>query len=131
MARKQQILLAIDGMINLAIGVLLLLFPVGIGDWLGMPLPATYFYTGILGAVLFGIGAALLIERYGGAGGIRGLGIGGAIAINFCGAGFLVAWLLTTSVTIPFRGTVILWAIAVIVLGVGVVEVTTGSWKHS
>ena len=131
MVRKQRVLLVIDGVINLVLGVLLVLFPVGVGAWLGMPPPATYFYTGILGAVLFGIGAALLIEWYGGAGGIRGLGIGGAIAINFCGAGALVAWLLTTSVTIPFRGTAILWTIAVLVLGVGVAEVTTKSWKHS
>ena len=85
MESKHKTLLLIDGVINLVLGILLLLFPAGIVKLLGLPYTNTNFYPGILGAVLFGIGIALLIERYGALKNIRGLGLEGAIAINFCG----------------------------------------------
>ena len=115
-------LLEIDAAVNLALGILLLLFPAGIGILLGAPPTDTHFYSGILGAVLFGIGIALLIERYGGPKNIRGLGLEGAIAINFCGAGVLFLWLLLVPVDIPLRGKLILWCIAIGVIGIGVIE---------
>jgi hypothetical protein len=82
-------LLFIDGIVNLLLGTLLLLFPLGIAELIGAPLPKTHFYPTILGAVIFGIGIALLIDVYGQPHGIRGLGLAGAIAINFFGAGIL------------------------------------------
>jgi hypothetical protein len=90
---------------------------------LGLPVTNTDFYAGILGSVLFGIGIALLIERYGKPKNIRGLGLEGAIAINFCGAGVLLLWLLLVPFDIPLRGKLILWSIAVGVIAIGVVEV--------
>jgi hypothetical protein len=53
-------LLVIDAIVNLALGVLLLLFPAGIVNLLGLPVTNTDFYASILGAVLFGIGIALI-----------------------------------------------------------------------
>jgi hypothetical protein len=41
------------------------------------------------------------IERYGASKNIRGLGLGGAIAINLCGAGVLLLWLLIVPFDIP------------------------------
>jgi len=115
-------LLVIDAVVNLALGVLLLLFPAGIVAMLGLPATNTNFYASILGAVLFGIGIALLIERFGAHRNIRGLGLDGAIAINFCGAGVLLLWLLLVPFDIPLRGKLILWSIAVGVIVIGIVE---------
>jgi hypothetical protein len=74
-------LLSIDGSVNIILGILLLLFPLGLPELLGVPKSDTNFYPTILGGVLVGIGIALFIERYGFKYKIRGLGIGGAIAI--------------------------------------------------
>ena len=130
MKKKHAILLTIDGIINLALGILLLLFPLGMAELLGVPQSNMNFYPTILGAVIFGIGVALLIERYGFTRNIRGLGLGGAIAINLCGAIALLIWLVSTSLDIPLRGHVILWSVAIIVLVVGIVEILAQSWQY-
>jgi hypothetical protein len=130
MKTKHKILLAIDGAVNLVLGLLLLLFPAGVLVFFGLPPTDTYFYASILGAVIFGIGIALLIELWGAGRGIRSLGLGGAIVINFCGAGALVAWLLFGHFSIPLRGHVTLWAVAILVLGIGFAETAAGTWKQ-
>ena len=130
MDNKHRILLMVDGVINIVLGILLLLFPFGIGEILGVPEANTNFYPTILGGVIFGIGVALLIERYGFTRNIRGLGLGGAIAINLCGAVVLIVWLLSTPLNIPLRGYIILWIIALSVLNIGFVEVFAKSWKY-
>ncbi|MFC1581166.1 hypothetical protein ACFL4N_09710 [Thermodesulfobacteriota bacterium] len=130
MKANHKILLAIDGVVNLALGILLLLFPAGILTLFGLPPTDTYFYASILGAVILGIGIALLLELWGFGRGIRGLGLGGAIVINFCGSGALLAWLLFSHFNIPMRGHIILWAVAVMVLGIGVAETVAGAWKY-
>jgi len=108
-----------------------LLFPAGIVELLGLPYTNTNFYPSILGAVLFGIGIALLVERYGAPKNIRGLGLGGAIAINLCGTGVLLVWLLVSPFDIPLRGNLILWSIAIIVLIVGLVEIISKTWRSN
>jgi hypothetical protein len=130
MRLKHKTLLVIDAIINLVLGVLLLLFPAGVVELLGLPLTNTNFYPSILGAVLFGIGIALLIERYGVSKNIRGLGLGGAIAINLCGAGVLLLWLLIAPFDISLRGNIILWSIAIIVLIVGFVKIIAKPWRY-
>ena len=121
-----RVLLIIDGCINLCLGVLLLLFPIGVADLLGVPIPESHFYPSLLGAVLFGIGIALMIESYGTSLRLHGLGIAGAISINFCGAGVLSVWLFFMPLDLPLRGKITLGAIAIGVLAIGVVE-----WLHS
>jgi hypothetical protein len=111
-------LLLIDAIANLALGLLLLGFPLGVASFFGLPESASDFYPSILGAVIFGIGIALLLARAG----RPGLGIDGAIAINLVGAGVLVVWLLSQRLGIPTRGLITLWVVAVIVLGIGVIE---------
>jgi hypothetical protein len=78
---------------------------------------------------LFGIGLALLLERYAGKKGITGLGIGGAIVINICGAGMLTLWLLFGGLELSRSGTVFLWSIAIVIVGVALAEILTKSWR--
>lgn len=130
MKLKYKVLLTIDGIVNLILGVLLLLFPVGIIDLLGLPPTNTNFYPSILGAVLFGIGVALFLEIAGFAKRIHGLGLGGAIAINIIGSFVLLCWLIFGSLGIPLRGQVILWMTGVLVFLIGVAEVVTRSWFY-
>jgi hypothetical protein len=126
---KKNILLIIDGIINILLGIILLSFPLGTAQWIGLPQTDTNFYASILGAVLLGIGIALLIDCFGAKKGIRGLDIAGAIAINLCGAGVLLLWLLFTNLQIPTHGLIILWSVAVIVLILGFIELFSKSWK--
>ena len=129
MNKNQRALLWIDAIVNLILGLLLLLFPAGMLDLLGLPTVLHYFYTTILGAIIFGIGIALLIDLFGAAHGLRGLGLGGAIVINLCGGGALLVWLLFRPFDQPVRGYIVLWSVAIIVLGIGIVELVTKSWK--
>ena len=119
MKKTEKTLLMIDAAVNLALGILLLSFPAGLVKLLGLPPTSTWFYPSILGAVIFGIGLALLVEWRGY---MRGLGIGGAIAINLCGSAVLVAWLVINPFDLPLRGYILLWSVAIIVLGIGLVE---------
>jgi len=130
MNRKISLLLIIDCIVNLLLGLLLLLFPAGLLDYLGLPPSDTYFYTSILGGVIFGIGIALGLEWWGASNRIRGLGLGGAIAINLCGGGTLLAWLVFGNLSLPLRGQITLWIVAVVVLGIGIIEMINKTWKY-
>jgi len=130
MKSKRRVLLAIDAVANLFIGEMLLLFPSGLVDFLGLPETNTFFYPSILGAVIVGIGIALLIELLGGGTRMRGLGLGGAIAINLCGGGALLVWLLAGPLALPLRGKIVLWAVALIVLAIGIAEIAAKSWMY-
>lgn len=79
---------------------------------------------------MLGIGIALLIDAYTDQLGIRGLGIAGAIVINFCGAIILILWLIFASLNLPLRGYVILWIIAIVVLAVGIIELIGKTWAE-
>jgi len=120
--KEQQILLVADAIINFALGILLFVFPENLLRFLGAPIPSETFYARILGAVLLGIGMALVLERFQDRIGLAGLGIGGAILINIFGAGALVFWLLFGTMDIPLRGHIILWIIALIVISISVIE---------
>ena len=122
-------LLTIDASVNLLAGVVLLASPAGVIDFLGLPPAHTFFYVSILGAVIFGIGIALVLELYGRPSSLRGLGLGGAIAINLCGGSVLAGWLILAPLHLPTRGLVILWNVALLVLGIGVAELASGSRK--
>jgi hypothetical protein len=130
MKPKHKTFLLIDGIVNLILGILLLLFPFGAAEILGVPLPESNFYPTILGGVIFGIGIALLIEGFGETRGVRGLGLGGAIAVNFCGAGILTLWLVFKPLNIPLHGLIILWVIAISVIGLGILEILAKTWRY-
>ena len=126
---EKYLLLVVDGIVNLALGILLIFFPAQVMVSLDLPGVETYFYVNILGAVLFGIGLALLLEYFTGRIGITGLGIGGAIAVNFCGGGALVYWLLFGGLDLTPGGVIFLWGIAIVVFGIAIAELVTRSWK--
>ena len=125
---KKNLLLLIDSIINLVLGILLLLFPLGIPEFFGVPVPVTDFYPTILGGVLFGIGIALYLEYKSGRG--EGLGLYGAIVINILGAGTLLIWLLAGDISVTVAGKVILWVIAAAVLGISILEILAKPWKN-
>ncbi|MFB0517404.1 MAG: hypothetical protein ACETWG_12480 [Candidatus Neomarinimicrobiota bacterium] len=120
---KEKSLLTLDAAVNLALGLPLMLIPASTARFLAIPLPEPTFYASILGAVLTGIGLALLVERFHERFRMSGLGLGGAITINIVGAGVLIIWLLWGSLDIPLRGYAFLWAVAVVVLGISLVEI--------
>jgi hypothetical protein len=130
MKLKYKILLIIDSIVNLLLGILLLLFPIGIIDFLGLPQTNTNFYPSILGAVILGIGLALFSELAGHAKRFRGLGLGGALLINIIGSLVLIFWLVFGSLTIPLKGQIILWAVGLIVFSIGIAELVTKSWIY-
>ncbi len=113
-------LLVVDAVINLGLGASLVLFPKGLVLALGIPDAEVAFYPSILGAVLFGIGLALLIERIRGS---SGLGLSGAIAINLCGGAVLAAWLVSGALAVPLRGRFLLWGLVVLLVGVSGLEI--------
>jgi hypothetical protein len=119
---KGRLLLTLDGAVNLVLGILLMVFPRRVAEVLGIPVPISSFYASILGGVLVGIGLALLIQRFKRSSSTTGLGIEGAIAINYSGAGVLVVWLVRGKLGIPGRGYALLWGVALLVLGIGCFE---------
>ena len=113
-------LLKVDAVVNLALGVLLLVFPRPLVELLGVPATPDAFYPSILGAVLFGIGLALLIELFRPS--LGGLGLGGAIAINLSGGLVLAMWLLAGKLELPARGYALLWALVFVLVGISSTE---------
>ena len=111
-------LLYIDAGINLVLGCILVVFPAPIVSLLGVPETQPAFYPSILGAVLFGIGIALVVENIKG----KGLGLLGAVSINLSGGIVLGTWLLFGGLQLPTRGWVFLWALVVLLVGISTVE---------
>ncbi len=87
-----------------------------------MPTPAGPFYSTVLGAVLAGLGLALvmqqLLDRR-----IESRGIEIPIVVNFAGAGGLIGVLVAGHLDIPIHGLIFLWIVAAIVLAIGVAEI--------
>jgi peptidoglycan/LPS O-acetylase OafA/YrhL len=118
-------LLIIDGLINLALGVVLLLFPSSLVAYLGVPDADNSFYPNILGGVLFGIAIALFVESRSTALNASGLGLLGAVVINLCAGLVLGAWLLWGGLDLPVRGTVFLWSLVILLVGISSIELAT------
>ena len=127
---KRNTLLIIDGLINLALGLLLLTFPASLVEYLGMPYAANAFYPNILGAVLFGIAMALFLESRNSSSSGVGLGLIGAVAINMCGGLVLGAWLLFGGLLLPQRGLVILWTLVVLLVGISTIELAASIYRN-
>jgi hypothetical protein len=126
----ESLVLTIDAVVDLILGLALLLFPAGLPRWLGLPTANPPFFASLLGAVLAGIGLALLAERFRARIGMAGLGTAGALLINFCGAAALVAWLASGRLALPARGAVLLWTVGIVVLALGILETAQGLRKR-
>jgi hypothetical protein len=116
------IILIVDAVINFALGILLMIFPDGLVSFLGLPITYEPFYASVLGAVLIGIGLALVIECVRTPVVLGGLGLGGAIAINVCGACVIMLWLVSGHLIIPLRGYLALWILVLALLIVSAIE---------
>ena len=112
-----------DAVINLGLGALLLAFPKTLVDLLGVPDTNTRFYPSLLGAVLLGIGLSLIIEVYRKPAGLTGLGLGGAVAINICGAAALTELLIFGDLNLPIQGSIFLWVLVFVLTVISAVEV--------
>jgi hypothetical protein len=115
-------LLRVDGVINLILGVVLMAFPSSLVETLGVPETEDRFYPTVLGAVLFGIGVALLLEASRLPGGIIGLGLGGAVAINLMAASVLIVWLIWGDLDVPTRGRVLLAILSAALVAISTFE---------
>jgi O-antigen/teichoic acid export membrane protein len=122
MKKEDKILLVIDSTVNIVIGIILLCFPLGIGDYLELPKSDNNLYPTILGAIILGIGIALFIEYKYFEKGKRGLGIEGAIIINIIASSALMIFLVFGNLNISLLGTVILWFVGILVFVIGLVE---------
>ena len=120
---NRSLLLTIDSLVNLLLGVLLVVFPRDLISYLGIPEPSSAFYPSILGAVLFGIGIALWMERGADRARVRGLGLGGAVVINLCGALVLSAWLLFGDLSLSIKAAAVLWGIVAVLTVVSLAEI--------
>ena len=118
---NRSVLLTIDGIINLTLGILLILLPAPLVEFLGIPV-VPRFFPNILGGVLIGIGIALSLER-----GVKGrsgsgLGLGGAIAINLCGGLVLAGWLIFGDLALTLAGQLFLWTLVILLVGISIAE---------
>jgi len=117
-------LILIDSFINLVLGILLIFFPISVARWMGLPFPATRFYVNILGAVFIGISLALVWEsrRSINTPETTGLGVIGAAAINLCGGAMLSVWLISGKLTLTLAGSVLLWLLVFLLVGISALE---------
>ncbi|MCG8435965.1 MAG: hypothetical protein MJA83_18250 [Gammaproteobacteria bacterium] len=122
----EKTLLLIDSIINLALGILLGVFPEKIIAVIGIPHAPNPFYASVLGGVLFGIGVALLLEISKERTGFGGLGLGGAIAINVCGGFVLMLWLIFGNLAIPIHGRIIMWSLVALLFIISIAELAIG-----
>ena len=120
-------LLLVDAIINLLLGVVLLAFPQQLMEFLGIASPPHAFFPSILGAVLFGIGLALLIQRKS----HSGLGLAGAVVINLCGGIVLAFWLLFGSLALPLPALVGLWGLVAVLVGLSTIEWKTNGRQNA
>ena len=117
-------LLLLDGIGNVFLGLLLLLAPTTVATWLGLAADGS-FYANLFGAVLIGIGIALLLERREDPGVTRGLGLTGALVINLCFGFALSGWLVFGGLQLPLRGILVLWTLVAVIVGLSGVELVS------
>ena len=114
-------LLFLDGVGNVLLGLLLLVAPTTVATWLGLP-GGGAFYANLFGAVLVGIGISLLLEQRESTGAAKGLGLTGALVINLCFGLALAGWLIGGGLQLPLRGSVVLWILVAILVGLSGLE---------
>jgi len=109
----KHMVLIIDAIINFVLGIVLIVYPVQLIRFLGVPEAMSPFYPSLLGAVLCGIALALVIEYYRSPTGLVGLGLGGAVVINICGAFMFIVLMVRHALHMPFQGYIFLWILVV------------------
>ena len=124
-------MLAVDGIINLVLGVSLMVFPSDLIRALGIPGGESAFYANILGGVLFGVGIALVIESFRPPLRAVGLGLAGAVSINLSGSIVLALWLASGRLSLSTLGTLVGWSLVIVVVGLSLIEIYGHFKMHS
>lgn len=101
-----QQLLWLETLLKLLAGMVLLLAPLTALRVLGLPRPETGFWPRLCGVLLVGIAGAAFLE---GAALGPGLGLGGVVIINLCGAALLAILLAFDRGPATLRGRVAVW----------------------
>lgn len=114
------LLLLADALLFLSMGAMLAALPGGTVAALGLPSGQTAFYRRLLGAVLVGVGLALMMSVL--PTGLRGLGAHGAIVINLSLALTLAVLLLTGTGRSSRQGKRLPWILVVVLLGLSALE---------
>ncbi len=114
-------LLWLETLLRLSSGLVLLIMPTTTARVLGLPLPQALLWPRLLGALLIGMAAATLLE--GSVAGSRGLGLGGLVVINLIGAAVIIALLVLERGSQTRRGKLFLWALALGLVALGVLEI--------
>lgn len=114
--------LTLDGIIHLALGALLIIFPNPVIELLGLPLATLAFYPSMLGSVFLGLALALFL---GAGGGRSGLGLAGAAAINLISGLVLAGWLLVGNLILPRQGVLAMWLLVFLSIAFSVAELLT------
>jgi hypothetical protein len=103
-------------------GLILALIPGSAARMLGMPASGSGFWPRLVGALLIGIAAALLLQ--GSFPNVRTIAPAGLIAINLAGAAMLVALLVLKRASQTRRGRILLWVVASSLALLSLVEIS-------
>lgn len=116
-----QQLLWLETVLRFSSGAVLLILPLTTARVLGLPIPQALLWPRLLGALLVGMAGATLLE--GGGSSASGLGLGGLVLINLVTAGTLITLLVLDRASQTRRGKVFLWALALGLTVLSVVEI--------
>ena len=114
-------LLWLETLIRFSSGMILLIMPLTTARVLGLPLPQALLWPRLLGALLIGMAAAILLE--GSIAGSKGLGLGGLVLINLIGAAVIITLLVMERASQTRRGKLVLWALALGLVVLGFFEI--------
>ena len=115
-----QQLLWIETLLNFFGGLALIIAPLSTIRLLGLPSTPTGFWPRLLGTLLLGISLALFLE--GSVPGSRGLGLAGALIINFSVLSMMAAMLVWEAGPQSARGRALMWALIVLLLWLSALE---------
>jgi len=113
-------LLFLELLLKLSGGLILLLVPLTACRVFGLPKPQSGLWPRLLGCVLVGIAGALYVE--GAVDGVRGLGLGGLIAINLIAAMSIFGILIINSAGQNQVGRFILAVLAALLVLLSLIE---------
>jgi len=114
-------LLWLETLLRFSAGVVLLIVPLTAARVLGLPLPQALLWPRLLGALLVGMAAAIVLE--GSVSGSRGLGLGGLVPINLISAAVIITLLVLQRGSQTRRGKLFLWTLAVVLVILGAFEI--------
>lgn len=115
-----QQLLWIETLVTLISGLALIAVPGVVARALGLPRDASGFWPRLVGATLVGLALAFALEGW--IGNVHGLGLAGAMAINFAVAIVIASLLILGKAAATRRGRIVLWMAASLLVLLALLE---------